>query len=77
MTSPVTDRGERADLLSLRHNRGLSRMQAADAMGISINVLRNAERGSRPQHRHALAIAEFYGHIVTDFWPVAPVEPVE
>jgi transcriptional regulator with XRE-family HTH domain len=52
-------------------------MQAADAMGISINVLRNAERGSRPQHRHALAIAEFYGHIVTDFWPVAPVEPVE
>lgn len=46
-------------------------------MGLSPNVLRNAERGSRPQHRHALAIAKFYGQIVTDLWPVEPVDDAE
>ena len=60
----VNIRGERL-------NKGLSAKDAADEIGISKQVLLNAEnRLNTPRPETALKIAKFYGHQVTDIWPV-------
>lgn len=66
--------GHPIDLLAARLNRGLSRRQAADQMGVAENTLKRAEEGEMPHPSNALKIAGFYGHQVTDVWPLEPTE---
>lgn len=59
------------NLRAERLNRGMSSAAAATEMGISKQVLLNAEnRLNVPRPETALKIAEFYGYAVTDIWPV-------
>lgn len=58
------------DLRSARLNRGLSIRQAADQMGVAPNTLKRAEEGEMPHPGNALKIAGFFGHQVTDVWPL-------
>ena len=60
------------DLRGDRLNRGLSIRQAAEQMGVAANTLGRAEDGEMPHPANALKIASFYGHQVTDVWPVDP-----
>lgn len=58
------------NLLAERLNRGLSSRDAADAMGITQAILLRAESGEGVRPAHAKRIADFYGCLVTDIWPV-------
>lgn len=51
-------------------NRGLTRGEAANEIGIPDYVLRYAEKGGRPRPAHAKLIADWLGVLVTDIWPV-------
>jgi len=53
-----------------RMNRGLSRRQAAAAIGIARATLIAAEEGRGIHEASAKRIADFYGAKVTDLWPV-------
>jgi DNA-binding XRE family transcriptional regulator len=53
----------------------MSRAQMAELIGVSDRVLEEAEHGSRPRPENALKIATYFGHRVTDLWPVEPLEP--
>ncbi len=54
-----------------RLNRGLSAEDAANEIGISKQVLLNAEnRQNTPRPETAKKIADLYGYKVTDIWPV-------
>lgn len=70
MTAQVSSRPPRDDLVQMRHDRGLSRRQAAEAIGVSIRVVTNAERGHRPHPHNRKAIAEFYGFTPSGLFPV-------
>lgn len=59
------------NLHAARLNLGLNSREAAQKIGVSQDILLRAETGSRPQPRHAKAIADFYGCQVTDIWPIA------
>ena len=44
--------------------------EAAEEIGVSLTVYKNAERGGTPQGRHAVKFADYYGVPVTDlFYP--------
>lgn len=59
------------NLKAERLNRGLSLDDASDLMGVASYVLRDAEnKGTQPRPRAAKQIADFYGVLVTDLWPV-------
>lgn len=58
------------NLASERLNQGLSRRQAAAAVGVTAKVLARAERGEGVHPNHAKLIADFYGVKVTDLWPL-------
>lgn len=59
------------DLRAERLNRGLSLGDAAKEIEVAVDTLARAESGERvPQPRNAFKIASFYGHKVTDIWPV-------
>lgn len=59
------------NLKAERLNRGLSLNAAATAMGVKPHVLRDAENlGTRPYPENGKLIADFYGVLVTDLWPV-------
>lgn len=58
------------NLTAERMNKGLSRRQAADAIGIARATLIAAEEGRSIHAGSAKAIADFYGCKVTDIWPV-------
>lgn len=59
------------DLRAERLNRGLSVSAAASQIGVSPTTLARAEDGAfTPRPANALKIAAFYGHRVTDVWPV-------
>lgn len=60
------------NLRAERLNRGLSPADAAAAIGVSRGTLVRAERGLMPQASQAKSIADFYGVLVTDLWPVEP-----
>lgn len=62
------------DLRRERLNRGFSRRQAAEQMGVNENTLKRAEEGDMPHPGNALKIATFYGHQVTDVWPLENAE---
>jgi len=54
-----------------RVNRGLSQQALADAVGVSVDVIRNLEdTGNRPHPANALKVAVFYGLSVAELWPV-------
>lgn len=53
-----------------RINRGLSQLELADRIGVSVDVVRNVEEtGNRPRPANALAIANFYECTVLELWP--------
>lgn len=58
------------NLRAERLNRGLSTRDAAEAMNISQAILLRAEAGLGVRPAHAKLIADFYGVLVTDLWPV-------
>jgi transcriptional regulator with XRE-family HTH domain len=59
------------DIRAARLNRGLTQERAASAMGVTRRILFRAEHGSQPKNpADARKIASFYGHQVTDIWPV-------
>lgn len=58
------------DLVAERLNRGLSIRGAAEQIEVGVNVLRAAEAGGSVHPGNAKRIADFYGHKVTDIWPV-------
>lgn len=59
------------NLKAERLNRGLSLTGAADAAQVPLNVLARAEAGDgKPHPSNALKIADFYGHKVTEIWPL-------
>lgn len=57
-------------LLTERLNRGLSPEDAAAEIGISRVTLQRAESDLPIQAAKAKLIADFYGVLVTDIWPV-------
>lgn len=60
-----------AALRAARIDKGLTIEQAADQIKVGREVLRRAEsNGSRPQPRHAIKIAEFYGLKPSELWPI-------
>lgn len=68
----LTPEGNR--VLRERWRRGLRRADAAEQMGVSIDVLARAERGAGVHPTNAKRIADAYGLAVEDVLPV-PVEP--
>lgn len=62
------------NLRAERLNRGLSSRDAAEAMDVTQAILLRAEAGLGVRPAHAKQIADFYGVLVTDIWPVADVE---
>lgn len=61
----------RVDFRAERLNRGLTVEQMAEAVGVSPGAWFRAEQGSaRPNPGNAKAIADFFGHKVTDLWPL-------
>lgn len=65
----------RSELRRWRLNRGLSIRHAAREMGVDPDALARAERGEGVPHpRNAKKIADFYGHQVTDLWPIGESE---
>lgn len=58
------------NIVGERLNRGLSINAAAIEMGIARGSLVKAERGELPHPAVAKLIADFYGVLVTDIWPV-------
>ena len=62
------------NIIEERLNRGLSRRQLADELGVSPRVIEYAEQGGRPHPRNAKKIADFFDCRVTDIWPLAPEE---
>lgn len=58
------------NLRAKRKNSGLSAQQAAREMGVSRQVLLNAELGRNiPQPANAAKIANFYNLDTVDVWP--------
>ncbi len=53
-----------------RVNSGLGVAEAAGRIGVSVSSLRRAEAGTVPSPPIAKAIADFYGYMVTDIWPL-------
>lgn len=68
--------GGGVNLQAERLNRGLSVKAAASQINVPWWVLRDAEQGARPRPENAKAIADFYGVLVTDIWPVEQPAPV-
>ncbi len=63
------------DLKAERVNRGLTLRSAALEMGVEPSTLQRAEAGvSVPRAQAAFRIADFYGHRVTDVWPITDQE---
>ncbi len=62
------------NLTAERLNRGLSTREAAAKIGVGLPTILRAERGEGVRPRHAKRIADFYGVLVTDIWPVEPLE---
>lgn len=61
------------NLKAERLNRGLTTTQVAGEVGCNRATIERAESGATvPRPATAKAIAEFYGHRVTDIWPVDP-----
>lgn len=57
-------------LLTRRLNAGLSMRQAAEEIGVSLSVYKNAEQGGTPRPNHAVKFADYYGVPVTElFYP--------
>lgn len=57
-------------LLTRRLNAGLSMRQAAEEIGVSLTVYKNAERGVTPRPNNAVKFADYYGVPVTElFYP--------
>lgn len=59
------------NLVAERLNRGLSPQDAATEIGIARGTLLRAEDGEPIRPAQAKQIADFYGCLVTDIWPVA------
>jgi transcriptional regulator with XRE-family HTH domain len=58
-----------------RLERGLTLNAAAAQIGVSPDVLRRAELGEvTPHPGNAKKIADFYGHRVTDLWPITSAQ---
>lgn len=59
------------NLKAERLNRGLSRDDLAAEVGMSRETVRQMEEfGIRPRAAAAKRVADFYGCLVTDIWPV-------
>lgn len=57
-------------LLIRRLNAGLTMRQAAEEIGVSLTVYKNAEAGGTPRGHHAVKFADYYGVPVTElFYP--------
>ena len=63
-------------LVAARKNTGLNQRDAARKIGVSADILSRAENGAHPHLRAAKKIADFYGVMVTDIWPVDVQEHV-
>lgn len=63
-------------LIGLRLDKGLSRRDAAQMIGISIDTLARAEaKGHYPRAENGFRIAKFYGLKYTDLWPIEESGP--
>ncbi|MBN8867527.1 MAG: helix-turn-helix transcriptional regulator [Solirubrobacterales bacterium] len=58
------------DLRKERMDRGLSLDQLSEKIDVPRNTIARVERGTEPVPQTKLKIADFYGHKVTDIWPV-------
>lgn len=59
-----------AFLRSARLDRGFSIRAAADAIGVTEDILLRAENGATPRPAAAKRIADFYETSVTSIWPI-------
>ena len=67
--------GSKVNIEVRRLNLGLTAKAAAEQIGIPDHVLRYAETTGQPRPATAKKIADFYGLLVTDIWPVVSAEP--
>lgn len=58
------------EMVHERVNRGFSRRRLARVINVPEQTLRRAERGEGVSLEYAKRIADFYGVLVTDIWPV-------
>lgn len=58
------------NLRAERLNRGLSVAALAREIRVPDHVIRHAEKGGTPQPANALRIADYFGVMVTDLWPL-------
>lgn len=62
------------EMVRERVNRGFSRRRLAREINVPEQTLRRAERGEGVSLQYAKRIADFYGVLVTDIWPVEEPE---
>lgn len=67
---PTTRRRPNLRLQSLRINKGLARQDLALRTGVSVESIRLAEYGFTPGPRIQFALAEEFGLLPLDIWPL-------
>lgn len=55
-----------------RIDRGLSQGAMAEAMGVSVDVVRTLEDGRRPRPSNCLKVARFYDRSAAELFPPSP-----
>jgi transcriptional regulator with XRE-family HTH domain len=56
-------------LIEKREDAGFSQRQLADEIGISVEIIKYAERGGRPRPANMKLIADYFGMRVTELFP--------
>lgn len=74
MSTRASRRIEPAELTAERLNRGFSIRSLAKHINVPEQSIRRAERGEGVSPGYAFRIASFFGHQVTDIWPVETTE---
>jgi transcriptional regulator with XRE-family HTH domain len=65
----VPEKSPAENLIAMRFNAGKSQRGLAREVGVSVEVIKYAERGGRPRPQNMKAIADYFGVRVTDLWP--------
>jgi transcriptional regulator with XRE-family HTH domain len=62
-------------LQELRRDRGLTQKEVAEALGVSVQVIkwaegRHVDGGGYPRPENMRRLAQFYGLEILDIWPI-------
>ena len=66
----MTTDAQRFNIEAARVNRGLSRRDLAEELGVGQETVRLIENGHRPSPRIGKKFADFFECSVTDLWPI-------